>query len=228
MKISVVSPGSNVIYEELLDEIVKKSSATTAKANSISKAFEKALNTSTVADKISSATSYKDIFIEASRKYGVSYDLLTAMAQQESGFNPDAVSRSGAMGIMQIMPETAKGLGLEHPFDAYENIMAGANYISQKLKEFNGDVDKALAAYNAGSGAVKEYGGVPPYGETQSYVKNIKAIMKRGANVPYENYISRTASKDEVEADLKKLLRELPDTEEYAVLKNTLAEINYL
>ena len=228
MKISVVSPGAQLVYEEFMQAVQNNSSTGRANASSVSKAFAKALNTVTVADSISSATSYKDIFIEASRKYGVSYDLLTAMAQQESGFNPDAVSRSGAMGIMQIMPETAKELGLEHPYDAYENIMAGAKYISQKLKEFNGNVDKALAAYNAGSSVVKQYGGVPPYGETQSYVKNIKAIMKRGADVPYTNYISRTASKTQLEADLKKLLRELPETEEYAVLKNTLAEINYL
>ena len=228
MKISVVSPGAQHVYEEFLQAVQSSTSSGSANASSVSKAFAKALNTVTVADSISSATSYKDIFIEASRKYGVSYDLLTAMAQQESGFNPDAVSRSGAMGIMQIMPETAKELGLEHPFDAYENIMAGAKYISDKLKEFNGNVDKALAAYNAGSSAVKRYDGVPPYGETLSYVKNIKAIMQRGADVPYTNYISRSASKDQLEADLKKLLRELPETEEYAVLKNTLAEINYL
>ena len=106
--------------------------------------------------------------------------------------------------------------------------MAGAKYISQKLKEFGGNVEKALAAYNAGSSVVKNYGGVPPYGETQSYVRNIKAIMKRGADVPYANYISRDASKEEVEADLKMLLSQMPDTEEYRVLRNTLAEMNYL
>ncbi|MBR5635531.1 MAG: lytic transglycosylase domain-containing protein [Pseudobutyrivibrio sp.] len=228
MKISVVSTGAQLVYEEFIQAIQQNSSTGRANESTVSKAFAKALNTVTVADSISSATSYKDIFIEASKRYGVSYDLLTAMAQQESGFNPDAVSRSGAMGIMQIMPETAKELGLKHPYDAYENIMAGAKYIAQKLQEFNGNVDKALAAYNAGSSVVKKYNGVPPYGETQSYVRNIKAIMKRGADVPYTNYISRTASKDQLEADLKKLLRELPDTDEYAVLKNTLAEINYL
>ena len=228
MKISVVSPGTNAIYEEVLEKLKQSGGSNSAKTTNVSRAFAKALNTKTVSERVSSATSYKDIFIEASRKYGVSYDLLTAMAQQESGFNPDAVSRSGAMGIMQIMPETAKGLGLEHPFDAYENIMAGANYISQKLKEFNGNVDLALAAYNAGSNAVKQYGGVPPYGETLSYVKNIKAIMKRGADVPYTNYISRSATNEQLEADLKKLLRDLPDKEEYALLKQTLAEINYL
>ena len=113
-------------------------------------------------------------------------------------------------------------------FDAYENIMAGAKYIAQKLAQYKGNVDKALAAYNAGSSVVDEYGGVPPYGETQSYVKNVKAIMKRGANVPYANYISRTATKEEVKADLQRLLAEMPEGEEYKVLKNTLAEMNYL
>ncbi len=227
MKISVVSPGANGIYEAVLERL-RESEVSDNRTSDVSRAFQKALNTKTVANTISSATSYKDIFIEASKKYGVSYDLLTAMAQQESGFNPDAVSRSGAMGIMQIMPETAKYLGLKNPYDAYENIMAGAKYMAEKLKEFSGNVDKALAAYNAGSGAVKQYGGVPPYGETRSYVKNIKAIMKRGADVPYTNYISPSASKEQLEADLKKLLRDLPDSEEYALLKQTLAEINYL
>lgn len=224
MRISVMSAGNNITYEEVIASLKTKS----ADVEAVSDAFMKALNTTTVSDKTSTATSYKDIFIEASRKYGVSYDLLTAMAQQESGFDPEAVSRSGAMGIMQIMPETAKGLGLEHPFDAYDNIMAGAKYISQKLKEFGGNVDKALAAYNAGSSVVKKYNGVPPYGETQSYVKNIKAIMKRGADVPYANYVSRDASKEDIEEDLRQLLSLLPETEEYDVLRKTLAEINYL
>lgn len=227
MKISVVSPNSQVTYEEII-EATNPTESTVDNTTSNSSSFVQALNQSTVADTISTATSYKDIFIEASRKYGVSYDLLTAMAQQESGFDADAVSRTGAMGIMQIMPETAKELGLEHPYDAYENIMAGAKYISQKLKEYSGNVEKALAAYNAGSSVVDMYDGVPPYGETQSYVKNIKAIMQRGADVPYKNYISRTASKEDVEADLKKLLSNLPEDEKYDVLKNTLAEMNYL
>ena len=215
-----------VTYEEIIEGPSKETS--TSNTNATSEAFVKALNQKTVADNIKTATSYKDIFIEASEKYGVSYDLLTAIAEQESGFNPNAVSHTGAMGIMQIMPATANELKLTHPFDAYENIMAGANYISQKLKEYNGDLDKALAAYNAGSNAVDMYGGVPPYGETLSYVENVKAIMQRGANVPYTNYISRNASKAEIEADLKLLLKDLPDTEEYAELRNTLAEINYL
>ena len=225
MKISVVSPGAGITYEEVI-EGPSTSSQTSSSVSS--DAFIKALNTSTVADSLSTVTSYKDIFIEASRKYDVSYDLLVAMAQQESGFNPDAVSRTGAMGIMQIMPETAAELNLEHPFDAYENIMAGADYISQKLEQYDGDLDKALAAYNAGSSVVDMFDGVPPYGETQSYVKNVKAIMQSGPDVPILNYISRDASKEQVEADLKQLLSELPESEEYDALRSALAEMNYL
>jgi len=227
MKISVISDGSAVTFEEVIEGPDSDNSTLDGRSNS-SISFAKALNTATVADTIKTATSYKDIFIEASQKYNVSYDLLTAMAQQESGFNPEAVSKTGAMGIMQIMPETAKELGLDQPFDAYDNIMAGANYISQKLQEYDGDVDKALAAYNAGSSVVNMYGGVPPYGETQSYVENIKAIMKRGADVPYTNYISRTASKEDVEADLKQLLTNMPEGGDFDVLKSALAETNYL
>lgn len=226
MKISVATPNAGITYEESI--IGPSSKADTTSTNASSSAFAKALSTSTVADKTSTVTSYKDIFLEASEKYGVSYDLLTAMAKQESGFNPNAVSKSGAMGIMQIMPATANELGLDAPFDAYDNIMAGADYISQKLAEYDGDVDLALAAYNAGSGTVNMYGGVPPYGETQSYVSNIKAMMESGVDVPYTNYIDKNASKDEIEADLKLLLSELPDDEEYSALKNTLAEMNYL
>ena len=111
-----------VTYEEIIEGPSKETS--TSNTNATSKAFVKALNQKTVADNIKTATSYKDIFIEASQKYGVSYDLLTAIAEQESGFNPNAVSNTGAMGIMQIMPATANELKLTHPFDAYENIMA--------------------------------------------------------------------------------------------------------
>ncbi len=225
MKISVVSPGAGITYEEVI-EGPSTSSQTSGSVSS--DAFIKALNTSTVADSLSTVTSYKDIFIEASQKYDVSYDLLVAMAQQESGFDPDAVSRTGAMGIMQIMPETAAELNLEHPFDAYENIMAGADYISQKLEQYDGDLDKALAAYNAGSSVVDMFDGVPPYGETQSYVKNVKAIMQSGPDVPILNYISKDASKEQVEADLKQLLSELPESEEYDALRSALAEMNYL
>ena len=94
------------------------------------------------------------IFAEAAERYGVPLNLLKAMGKDESGFDANAVSPAGAQGVMQLMPSTAKSLGVEDPFDARSNIMGGAKYIAQKLQQYNGDVDLALAAYNAGIGHV--------------------------------------------------------------------------
>ncbi len=111
-------------------------------------------------------TKHDAYFKAAAKKYNVSESLLKAIAKAESDFNPDCVSSAGAMGVMQLMPETAKGLGVDDPFDPEQNIMGGAKCISLKLKEFKGDVKLALAAYNAGSGAVRRNGGVPSYCNT--------------------------------------------------------------
>ncbi len=129
-------------------------------------------------------TTLADIFRRASEKYGVSYDFLTAVAKAESNFNPNCVSSAGAKGIMQIMPAEAKGLGIQDVFDAEQNIMGSAKLLAAHLKKFNGDTTLAAAAYNAGSGRVKQYGGVPPFKETQNYVKKIAAYMKEGVTVP--------------------------------------------
>lgn len=118
------------------------------------------------------------IFEEAARLYDVPLNLLKAMGKAESGFDADAVSPAGAQGVMQLMPATAKSLGVEDPFDARSNIMGGAKYISQKLKQYNGNIDLALAAYNAGSGNVAKYGGVPPFKETKNYIKRIRGYME--------------------------------------------------
>lgn len=112
-------------------------------------------------------------FKEASTLYDVDVKLLKAIAKAESNFNPSVTSKSGAMGVMQLMPNTAKGLGVSNAYDARQCIMGGAKYISDKLKSYNGDITLALAAYNAGSGNVKKYGGVPPFKETQNYVKKV-------------------------------------------------------
>lgn len=116
-------------------------------------------------------TKYDEYFKKAAKQYGVSESLLKAIAKAESNFNPNDVSSAGAIGIMQLMPETAKGLGVTNPYDPEQNIMGGAKCIAQKLKEFNGDVRLALAAYNAGSGAVKRNGGVPSY--CKSYISKV-------------------------------------------------------
>ena len=111
----------------------------------------------------------------AAAKYGIDPALLRGLIRQESNFDPNAGSPAGAQGLCQLMPGTAAALGCTNPRDPAQNIDAGAKYLSQQLKAFGGDVTKALAAYNAGPGAVQRYGGVPPYAETQNYVRQVQA-----------------------------------------------------
>lgn len=115
------------------------------------------------------------IFDEAASKYGVDAKFLKAIAKCESDFSTECTSRSGAMGIMQLMPQTAASLGVTNAYDPYQNIMGGARYISEKLSQYNGNKSLALAAYNAGSGNVAKYGGIPPFKETQNYVAKVMA-----------------------------------------------------
>jgi len=115
------------------------------------------------------------IIYHAGEKAGVDPRFIHAVIKQESRYNPKAVSHVGAQGLMQMMPATAKRFGLKDPFDPAANIEAGTKYLKFLLKRFNGDVSLALAGYNAGEGSVDKYNGVPPYGETQNYVKKIQA-----------------------------------------------------
>jgi len=117
------------------------------------------------------------IFDAAGRKYNLSTDLLKAVAKVESNFRPDATSRVGAMGIMQLMPGTARYLGVDDPYNPEQNIMGGAKYLREQLDRFDGDVKLALAAYNAGWPAVKKHGGIPPFRETQAYVPKVLGYM---------------------------------------------------
>lgn len=116
---------------------------------------------------------------EYSQKNGLDADFVRAVVKQESGFNEKATSRCGAAGLMQLMPGTAKGLGVTNPYDAEDNVRGGTKMLANLLKTYGGKKDLALAAYNAGGGAVKKYGGIPPYGETQRYVKNVLNIYNR-------------------------------------------------
>lgn len=126
--------------------------------------------------------SLDSIFENAAKKYNVPENLLKAIGKAESNFNDKAVSRCGAQGVMQLMPKTAKSLGVTDSLDAEQNIMGGAKYISGLLKKYDGDTKLALAAYNAGSGNVAKYNGIPPFKETQNYVKKVIKYYDQGVD----------------------------------------------
>ena len=133
--------------------------------------FDKIYNDIAVDDSLES------IFAGAAKEFGINENFLKAVAKAESGFDPDAVSGCGAQGIMQLMPFTSESYGVTDPFDAKQNIYAGAQLLSELLDNYNGNATLALAAYNAGSGSVQKYGGVPPYDETVYYINKINDIL---------------------------------------------------
>ncbi len=122
---------------------------------------------------------FDGIIREASQKWNVDESLIRAVIKQESGFDPKATSWCGAQGMMQLMPETASGLGVKDAYDPQQNIMGGARYLRSLLDRFDGNISKALAGYNAGPGAVEKHGGIPPYEETQHYVANVLEFYRR-------------------------------------------------
>ena len=126
-------------------------------------------------------TKFAGAIAQAARRHELDPALLTAVVGQESGFRQRAISGAGAMGLMQLMPETARELGVRDPFDPAQNLDGGAKYLRGLIDRYHGRLDLALAAYNAGPGAVDRYGGVPPYRETQNYVANILASYRTAA-----------------------------------------------
>lgn len=141
------------------------------------KAFQKILDVSVKLEKNpeskTSRTEIDTLIDEYSSKHGLDSTFVKAVVRQESGFNPKATSKCGAMGLMQLMPATAKGLGVTNAYDVEQNIQGGTKYLKGMLDRFDNNKELALAAYNAGPNAVKKYKGIPPYAETQNYVKSI-------------------------------------------------------
>jgi soluble lytic murein transglycosylase-like protein len=124
-------------------------------------------------------SAYSAEISNAARQYGVEEAVVRAIIHAESAFNPNALSRVGAQGLMQLMPATARRFGVGNPFDAGQNIAGGVQYLAWLLKRFNGNVTLAAAGYNAGEGAVDKYKGVPPYSETQRYVVRVGVLADR-------------------------------------------------
>ncbi len=119
------------------------------------------------------SSAYAPLIEQAAARYGLDPAILSGLIQQESGFDPSARSGAGALGLTQLMPSTAASLGVAEPLDPAQSIEGGARYLSQLVRQFAGNTADALAAYNAGPGAVEQYGGVPPYSETQQYVTKV-------------------------------------------------------
>lgn len=164
-----------------INTIERNFQALAGQVNAPDKDFQSILDSSMRANAGDSASKgeISELIDVYAKKNGLDADFVKAVVKQESGFNPKATSHCGAMGLMQLMPGTAKGLGVVDPYDAEQNVKGGTKMLSNLLKTYGGDKSLALAAYNAGGGAVKKYGGIPPYAETQRYVKNVLSMYDR-------------------------------------------------
>ncbi|MGD2195677.1 lytic transglycosylase domain-containing protein [Lysinibacillus fusiformis] len=168
---SLLYKGSNAVY---VPESVKQALASSYGHTKLdSYVSDNVIGSTAYANSLAGADQYAAIIEKASATYGVPEKLIAAVIKQESNFNPSVVSHAGAQGLMQLMPQTAQYLGVTNAFDPEQNIMAGAKYLRQMLDKFNNDPALALAAYNAGASRVTKYGGIPPFKETQNYVKKV-------------------------------------------------------
>lgn len=182
-KVNNKSKAGNTIF----DDVLEKESAK----------YNKKVNSDTI--------DLKSIFKEASEKYNVSYDMLTAIAWHESRFQPDVTSYAGAMGLMQLMPGTAEAMGVKDGYDPYQNVMGAAKLLGYLSDTYDGDTTLTLAAYAAGTGSVAKYGGVPPYGETQEFVSTITKLLNNGGvDVPDKEVTINSANADKMKTSENK------------------------
>ncbi len=160
---------------------VQKSSSTASLKGQVS--FKSFLTGQTAGTSIQDAPqTLQPVIQKYADAYGVDSDLISAIIHQESGYNSNAVSKAGAQGLMQLMPSTAKGLGVGNPMNPEENIAGGVKLFSGLMKKYQGNIALALAAYNAGGGAVDKFNGIPPYQETQQYVRRILSAYLNAKN----------------------------------------------